>query len=93
MTTTPYLVTTQIKTTGTFRDLAGVLANTSAVCTVKNPLGVASTPVVTNESTGVYSALILLDAAGRWAIEWQGTGTLIVAGDELVQARVSWVDR
>lgn len=88
-----YIVTTQVRLTGTFRDLAGVLANpTAVVCTVEAPDGTTSTPSVTNSGTGIYYADVTLSQAGTWKVEWQGTGALIVAGDEVVEARASYVD-
>ena len=89
---TPYVVTTQIRVTATFRTLADVLSNTTAVCTVKKPDGTAATPSVVNDSTGVYHADITLDQAGTWYIEWQGTVTVIAAGDVAIVARASYVD-
>ena len=88
----PYIVTTQIRTTATFRTLAGALSNTTAVCSVKAPDGTISTPSVTNDSTGVYSADVTLDQAGTWYIEWQGTVTVIAAGDTAIRVRSSYVD-
>ena len=88
----PYIVTTQIRTTATFRTLAGALSNTTAVCSVKAPNGTISTPSVTNDSTGVYSADVTLDQAGTWYIEWQGSVTVIAAGDTAIRVRSSYVD-
>jgi len=65
----------------TFRTLAGALSNTTAVCTVKAPDGTISTPGVTNDSIGVYHADVTLDQVGTWYVEWQGSGTVIAAGD------------
>lgn len=88
----PYVVTTQIRVTGTFRSLAGALADTTAVCTVKAPDGTITTPSVVHDSTGVYHADITLDQAGMWYIEWQGTVTVIAAGDVAISVRRSFVD-
>lgn len=88
----PYIVTTQIRSTATFRNLAGALADTTAVCSVKAPDGTASSPSVTHDSTGVYSADITLNQAGAWRIEWQGSVTVIAADDTVVYARSSAVD-
>jgi hypothetical protein len=88
----PYIVTTQIRTTGTFRSLAGALADTTAVCTVKAPDGTTTTPAVVHDSTGVYHADITLDQAGTWYIEWQGTVSVIAAGDAAINVRASYVD-
>lgn len=90
--TAPYIVTTQIRVTATFRTLAGALSNTTAVATVKAPDGTASTPAVTNDSTGVYHADVTLDQAGTWYIEWQGSGTVIAAADQAISVRASYVD-
>lgn len=91
---TTYLVTTKIRITATFRDLAGTLTNpTTVVCTVKNPAGVLATPIPTNSGTGIYYADVTLDADGTWTIEWQATGNLIVAGDDWFLVRLSYVDQ
>jgi hypothetical protein len=87
-----YIVTTQIRATATFRTPDGSLSNTTAVCTVKAPDGTTTTPSVTNDSTGVYHADITLDQAGSWRIEWQGSVTVIAAGDAAVNVRKSYVD-
>jgi len=87
-----YVATTLIRTTATFRTVAGVLSNTTAVCTVKAPDGTTSAPSVTNDSTGVYHADVTLDQAGTWYIEWQGTVTVIAAGDTAISVRKSYVD-
>jgi len=87
-----YIVTTQIRATATFRTAAGVLSNTTAVCTVKAPDGTTTTPSVTNDSTGVYHADISLDQAGTWYIEWQGSVTVIAASDTAISVRKSYVD-
>jgi hypothetical protein len=90
---TTYIVSTRIRSTATFVNVAGANADpTAVVCTVKNPAGTTSTPSVTNSATGIYYADITLDAVGRWLIEWQGTGALIAAGDADVYARASYVD-
>lgn len=88
----PYIVTTQIRTTATFRTLLGALSNTTAVCSVKAPDGTVSTPSVTNDSTGVYHADVTLDQAGTWYVEWQGSGTVIAASDTAIAVRQSYVD-
>ena len=90
--TLPYIVTTQIRSTATFRTLAGALSNTTAVCSVKAPDGTTSAPAVVNDSTGVYHADITLDSAGTWYIEWQGSVTVIAAGDVAIPVRASYVD-
>ena len=88
----PYIVTTQIRVTATFRTLAGALSDTTAVCTVKRPDATTTTPTVVNDSTGVYHADITLDQAGTWYIEWQGSVTVIAAGDTAISVRASYVD-
>lgn len=88
-----YIATTQVRTTATFRNLAGAVANpTTVVCTVKAPDGATSTPSVTNSGTGIYYADVTLNQAGIWSVEWQGTGALIAAGDTALTARESYVD-
>lgn len=91
--TAPYIVTTQVRVTATFRDIAGALANpTAVVCTVKKPDGTTSTPANANAGTGIYTADITLDSPGTWYIEFQGTGAVIAASDEAITVRSSYVD-
>lgn len=93
MSITQLVVTTTVRVTGTFRDLAGALADpTAAVLTVKAPSGDLITPAVTRASLGIYYADVTLDQPGAWAYEWQGTGALVAAGDGTIYARASAVD-
>lgn len=87
-----YVVTTQVRITAEVRDLAGALTNTALVCTVEDPAGVETTPTVANDSTGVYHVDLTLNQAGRWKVEFQGSVTVIVAGDTAITARLSKVD-
>lgn len=61
------------------RDVAGVLTNTTLALTLTRPDGTTVVPGVTNDSTGVYHADVLLDQAGDWLRVWSGTGAVEVA--------------
>ena len=54
-----------------------VLTNaTSVTLDVKKPIsGTTTNPVVTNASTGVYTATVTVDEVGYWNYRWEGTGT------------------
>lgn len=88
-----YVVTTEVRVTATYTDLAGATANpTSVVCIVEAPDGTTTTPGVTNSAAGVYYSDVTLDQAGRWKVEFQGTGAIVAAGDVTITARASAVD-
>lgn len=90
------VVTTRVRLVATFRDEDGQLANpTTVVWSVRKPDGtlVDPAPTGTNPSTGIYHLVLTLDAPGRWKVEVQGAGAVIVAGDFVVNARLSVVDR
>lgn len=76
---TTYDVGDLVRLTGTFRNSSDALTNTTAVCTVRKPDGTASTPSVTNGSTGVYTVDVTLDQEGHWFYRWAGTGDVVAA--------------
>ena len=88
---------TAVRFTATFRDLAGALIDpTSVTWSIRKPDGslVDPAPVTTsNPSTGVYHLVYELDTAGRWKVEAQGDGAVVVAGDLVVSVRKSAVDK
>lgn len=88
-----YVVTTQVRVMATFANLAGTPTNPTAVaCTVEAPDGTTTTPSVTSSGSGVYYVDLTLDQAGTWLVEWQGTGAVIAAADQVIYARASKVD-
>lgn len=59
----------------TYTDDNGVLYNPDTVTVrVISPAGTATTPVVTNPSTGVFQTTFTLTTAGVWRFEFTGTG-------------------
>lgn len=48
---------------------------TAVTCTVTAPDGTTSTPTVTHDGTGLYSALYAPAQAGRHVVRWVATGT------------------
>lgn len=90
------IVSTRVTFVATFRDEAGALIDPSSVTwTVRKPDGSLLDPVGsgTHPSTGVYKLPVTLNESGRWKVEAQGDGTVIVAGDLVVSARKSAVDK
>lgn len=88
------IVSTRVRFVATFTDESGTLVDPSSVTwSVKAPDGTVTTPEGTRASAGVYHLQLVLDAPGRWKIEAQGDGTVIVAGDTVVSVRKSAVDR
>lgn len=79
---TTYISGTLVRTTATFKDITGTLADPDAA-TVKYKAGSASTqtPAATKDSTGVYHYDI--DTSGftgpgtlTYTVEWAGTGAV-----------------
>jgi hypothetical protein len=74
-----------------FTDAAGAPANPTTVrCKVEKPDGTettytsASTPAVTNPSTGTFQVIIPADQSGMWVYRWEGdTGTTLPRDEEL----------
>ena len=80
----PYTVGTTIRVTGTFRNIAGDLADPSTITfKYRKPGGGAATTVtyagggVTKSSTGVYYVDLSTtdDEHGIWSYRWSSTGT------------------
>lgn len=75
-----------VRCTVTFRDLAGVVADpTAVVAKYRNGSGAVTTKTygvdaeVVKSSTGVYYIDITPDAAGTWHYRFSGTGAVIAA--------------
>jgi hypothetical protein len=82
----PYQVGDSVRLTCTFTDLAGAVADPTAItCTVLNPARLRFAASVTRSATGIYYADVTLDSAGDWRYRWTGTGA-IVAADEGILA-------
>jgi hypothetical protein len=89
------LVTTRVRFKAEFRDLDGALVNpTTVTWTVQKPDGTVAEPAgdEAHPSTGIYHLFVTLDQPGKWLVEAQGDGTVIVAGEKTVKARKSKVD-
>jgi hypothetical protein len=78
-----------VKLSVAFTDSAGAAANpTTVTCKVEEPDGTettytnASTPAITNPSTGTYQLLIVPDQSGMHTYRWTGTTGASVAVDE-----------
>lgn len=69
-----------VKLSVSFTDAAGSAANpTTVTCTVREPDGTeteytsATTPAVSNPSTGTYELVLSPDQSGMWAYRWAGS--------------------
>lgn len=58
-------------------DADGALTNATVVLTVTDPTGDATTPSVTNSSTGTYDAGFTLTEAGTWSWKWTVSGAVV----------------
>ena len=67
----------------TYKDAAGVLINPS-VATLKltDPTGTETTPVLINDSTGLYHADNTVLTAGVWYYRFTGTGALVTGSPD-----------
>lgn len=63
----------------------------TVVLTVKAPDGTTSTPSVTHDGTGQYSATVEMTAAGTWQYRWAATGAVIAADEGRIIVRESGV--
>lgn len=68
-----------VKLTVAFEDASGTPANpTTVVCKVERPDGTestytsASTPAVSNPTTGSFQVTIAADQTGTWRYRWEG---------------------
>lgn len=78
-----------VRLTCAFTDADGAPANpTTVTCTVESPAGTettytsASTPAITNPSTGAFQLILTADQAGRWWYRWAGTTGAATPVDE-----------
>lgn len=65
--------------------------NATVTLTVKAPDGTTSTPAVSHDGTGQYSATVEMTAAGPWQYRWVATGTVKAADEGLISVRRSGV--
>jgi hypothetical protein len=78
-----------VKLSVAFTDANGTASNpTTVTCRVEEPDGTettytsASTPAVTNPSTGAYQLILAPDQSGNHTYRWTGTTGATVAVDE-----------
>lgn len=91
-------INTELRLTVTFRDDDGTLVDPdTVVIRTMSPCGTEATYTyatddeVQKSSTGIYTADITPDEAGRWHFRWQTTGTgktTALEGDFIVQNSV-----
>lgn len=76
-----YTPNSLVRLTNEFRNVAGALADPTAVTiTITDPSGAVTTPAAVNDSTGVYHVDVTANVIGVWAYTWAGTGA-VVAND------------
>lgn len=61
----------------TVTDEAGAPTDATVTLTVTAPDGTVSTPAVTHDGTGAYSADVTFDQAGDWLRVWSTSGTVV----------------
>lgn len=76
----PYELGQSIKLTANFVDTNNSAVDpTTVVCKVMDPTGAVTTPSVTKNSTGSYSAVVNIglaaNQAGKWYYRFEGTGS------------------
>ena len=82
----------------TFRNTSDVATDPSAITArVKTPAGTTTTftygtdAALEKTATGVYRLRVTFDAAGRWAVKFFGTGTIVAAAETIIRVRTSAV--
>lgn len=75
----------------TFTDpITGLATNpTTVVLELRDPLGVVTTPGVSNSSAGVYKSLVTPDTPGIWVARWKGTGAVVASTESRFEIRPS----
>lgn len=78
-----------VKLSCAFTDAAGAAANpTTVACKVEKPdrtettYTSATTPAVSNPSTGTFELVISADQSGMWTYRWEGTTGTTTPRDE-----------
>ena len=80
MAETIYQVNAQARCTAVFQ-VGGVDSDPTAVTfTVRDPLGVVTTPNATKDSTGHYHADVTVTVPGTWMYVYRGTGAVVAEG-------------
>lgn len=80
-----YDIGTESQFSGTFKDETGALVDPSSVLIrIKSPNGAVGVFSPTRASIGVYTYNVTLDQYGYWYYRFEGTGSLVVAGDNSV---------
>lgn len=93
---TTYTIGTTARLRGTFKDQSSAPANPAGVfLRLLPPNGVivdyeyGINAEVIRESTGVYTADILLNQEGRWRYRWEASGTNVTAAEGVLDVEVS----
>ena len=74
----------------TFRDISGNLVNTTPVIYVRDPSGTVTSPSpIESPSVGIYYVDVVLNLAGTWNYRWEGSETVIAAGDNALSVTPS----
>ena len=85
------IVGSSVTLQATFRETDGNLYDPDTVeLNIVDPLGIGSTPAPTNESTGIWQYVLLLDTPGMWQFQFVGTtDDLIAIAEDNVCAQAS----
>ena len=91
-----YALGATARLTGTFRNDQNTLANPAGVfLRLLPPNGVIAVheygvgATILRQSTGVYSADILLNQEGRWRYRWEAAGSNVTAAEGVLDVEVS----
>lgn len=85
----PFIIGTQVRMQLILKDYDDALVAGTVVCNLKDPSGNASTPSVTNPSTGVYHAFVTTDEAGEWPYQFVSSGATVAVGESSFQVIAS----
>ena len=83
-----YHLGTGVRLTGIFTDVAGAVADPTAISlVVRDPSGNEATytfalGTITRTGVGVYYQDVTCDERGVWYYEWQGTGAVVATTEE-----------
>lgn len=76
-----YSVGTAVQIDTQVRNLAGVLADATVAVVVTKPDGTTTSPSVSHDGTGLYSAVVTVDQAGPWLYVWTASGAVAAVRD------------
>lgn len=69
----------RVRLKASFSDEGAAVDPTSVTCTVRAPDGALTSPGVSKDDVGRYSAEVAPDSAGAWLFRFEGTGAYVAA--------------